>query len=59
MHSPTLKIQGARFIVTVDPERRIIQDGALLVEGQRITRIGKTAELRDVAADQVMPVTWW
>ena len=32
----TLKIDGARFIVTVDPERRIIQDGSILIEGQRI-----------------------
>ena len=34
----TLKIDGARFIVTVDPERRIIQDGSILIEGQRIGR---------------------
>ncbi len=54
MDSSSLKIEGARFIVTVDPERRIIQDGAILVEGQRITRVGKTAELQDVAADQVI-----
>jgi cytosine/adenosine deaminase-related metal-dependent hydrolase len=50
----TLKIEGARFVVTVDPERRIIRDGAMLIEDQRITRVGKTAELRHVAADQVI-----
>ena len=50
----TLKIEGARFLVTVDPERRIITDGAILIEGQRITRVGKTAELADVAADRVI-----
>lgn len=50
----TLKIDHARFIITVDPERRIIQDGALLVEDQRITRIGKAAELQDVTADRVI-----
>jgi cytosine/adenosine deaminase-related metal-dependent hydrolase len=50
----TLKIEGARFMVTVDPERRIIRDGAMLIEDQRITRVGKTAELRHVAADQVI-----
>ena len=50
----TLKIDHARFIITVDPERRIIQDGALLVEDQRISRIGKAAELRDVTADRVI-----
>ena len=50
----TLKIEGARFMVTVDPERRIIRDGAMLIEDQRITRVGKTAELRQVIADQVI-----
>jgi cytosine/adenosine deaminase-related metal-dependent hydrolase len=50
----TLKIEGARFMVTIDPERRIIRDGAMLIEDQRITRVGKTAELRHVAADQVI-----
>jgi cytosine/adenosine deaminase-related metal-dependent hydrolase len=50
----TLKIEGARFVVTVDPERRIIRDGAMLIEDQRITRVGKTAELRHVTADQVI-----
>jgi cytosine/adenosine deaminase-related metal-dependent hydrolase len=41
-------------MVTVDPERRIIRDGAMLIEDQRITRVGKTAELRHVIADQVI-----
>jgi 5-methylthioadenosine/S-adenosylhomocysteine deaminase len=50
----TLKIEGARFVITVDPERRIIRDGAILIDGQRITRVGKTAELRQVTADQVI-----
>ena len=54
MPNPTLKIQDARFIVTVDPERRIIRDGSLLIEGQRIRRVGKAAELADVAADRVI-----
>lgn len=50
----TLKIDGARFVITVDPERRIIRDGAILIDGQRITRVGKSAELRQVPADQVI-----
>ncbi len=54
MAQTTLKIEGARFLVTVDPDRRIIQDGALLIEGQRLTRLGKTADLRDVSADRVI-----
>ena len=42
-----LKIDGARFIVTVDPERCIIRDGSILIEGQRIVRL---AEHRDIRA---------
>ena len=54
MQHTTVKIEGARFIVTVDPERRIIQDGTIVIDGQRISRVGKTADLRDVAADEVI-----
>jgi len=32
----------------------MIQDGSLLIEGQRITRLGKTADLAGVAADRVI-----
>ena len=32
----TIKIQGARFIITMDPQRRIIADGSLIIQGQRI-----------------------
>jgi 5-methylthioadenosine/S-adenosylhomocysteine deaminase len=54
MQAQTLKIAGARYVVTMDGTRRVIQDGAILIEGQRIARIGKTAELQAVAADQVI-----
>ena len=50
----TLKLEGARFILTVDPERRIIRDGSVLIEGQRITMVGKASELGDVEADRVI-----
>ena len=50
----TLKIDGARFIVTVDPERRIIQDGSILIEGQRIVQVGKATALQSVTADRVI-----
>jgi 5-methylthioadenosine/S-adenosylhomocysteine deaminase len=50
----TIKIEAAQFVVTVDPERRIIRDGAILIEGQRIARVGKSAELRQETADQVI-----
>ena len=54
MQNATLKIEGARFVVTVDPERRIIQNGSILIEGQRLVNIGKAAELRPIAADRVI-----
>jgi 5-methylthioadenosine/S-adenosylhomocysteine deaminase len=54
MPGQTLKIEGARFLITMDASRRIIQDGSLLIEGQRITRVGKVADLANLPADQVI-----
>ena len=36
----TLKIHGARFVLTVDEERRIIENGSILVEGQARENVG-------------------
>ena len=57
MSNGTIKIDGARFLLTLDPERRIIQDASILIEGQRITRVGKASELRGVEADRVIDAT--
>ena len=54
MQQKTLKIENALFILTVDPQRRIIRDGSILIQGQRIVRVGKAAEMADVAADRVI-----
>ena len=54
MAETTLKIHGARYIMTLDPERRIIQDGSIIVEGQRIVQVGKAADLEAVKADRVI-----
>ena len=54
MAETRLKIQGARYIMTLDPERRIIQDGSIIVEGQRILQVGKAAEMESVTADRVI-----
>ena len=51
---PTTKITNAQFIVTMNPGRRIISDGALLLEDDRITLVGKNSELESVAADRVI-----
>jgi cytosine/adenosine deaminase-related metal-dependent hydrolase len=54
MPAPSLKIDNARFVITVDGQRRIIRDGSVLVEGGRIARVGKAAELGDARADRVI-----
>jgi 5-methylthioadenosine/S-adenosylhomocysteine deaminase len=54
MADPTVKIDHARYVLTLDRERRIIQDGALLIERGRISRVGKAAELAGVRADRVI-----
>ena len=51
---PTLKIENARFVLTLDEERRIVADGAIVVEGSRISRVGKSADLLDVPADRII-----
>ena len=54
MPETSLKIESARYVITMDGERRIIRDGAVLIEGSRIARVGKSAELADIAADRVI-----
>jgi cytosine/adenosine deaminase-related metal-dependent hydrolase len=50
----SLKIEDAAFAVTVDSQRRIIADASILIEGQRIARIGKADELREVSAERTI-----
>ena len=54
MESGRLKLEGARFIVTMDGDRRIIRDGSVVVEGQRIVEVGKAEELRETPADRTI-----
>ena len=54
MPDPTLKIEGARYVITMDGERRIIRDGGVLIEGSRIARVGKDTELVGLPADRVI-----
>ncbi|MGH7350000.1 MAG: amidohydrolase family protein, partial [Candidatus Rokuibacteriota bacterium] len=54
MAEQSLKIDHARYVLTLDGQRRIIQDGAILVEGGRISRVGKAAELQDARADRTI-----
>ena len=54
MPDASLRIENARYIITMDDERRIIRDGAVVIEGSRIAQVGKSADLADVAADRVI-----
>jgi cytosine/adenosine deaminase-related metal-dependent hydrolase len=51
---PSIKIDNARYLVTVDPQRRIVQGGSVLIEDGRIRQIGKAAELAGARADRVI-----
>jgi 5-methylthioadenosine/S-adenosylhomocysteine deaminase len=53
----SLKIEGVSFIVTVDPGRRVIQDGSVVVQGQRITHVGKADALRNMPAERTIDAT--
>jgi len=50
----SLKIENAAYVVTVDAERRVIADASLLIDGQRITHVGKADELHNIAADRTI-----
>ena len=50
----TLKIDGVRYIVTMDPERRIVAGGSVVITGNKISHVGKSADLSAVAADRTI-----
>jgi cytosine/adenosine deaminase-related metal-dependent hydrolase len=52
--SRSLKIDGARYVVTVDDQRRVIADGSVVIEGNRITHVGKADDLRQVQVEQTV-----
>jgi cytosine/adenosine deaminase-related metal-dependent hydrolase len=54
MPTPSLRIDNARYLLTLDRERRIIAGGSILVEHGRIARVGKAAELAGAPADRVI-----
>jgi cytosine/adenosine deaminase-related metal-dependent hydrolase len=57
MTGPSLKVAGAAFAITVDAERRILRDATIVVDGQRITHVGRTDALQDVPAERVIDAT--
>jgi cytosine/adenosine deaminase-related metal-dependent hydrolase len=51
---PRLIIANIDYLVTVDPIRRIIPDGALIIQDGRIAAVGKTAEFPSNPGDDVI-----
>ncbi len=49
-----VKIANARYIITMDEARRIISDGSIILEDDRITHVGKAADLANAPVDQVI-----
>jgi cytosine/adenosine deaminase-related metal-dependent hydrolase len=45
-------VHGARLVVTMDDARTRIPDGAVLIEDDRIERVGRTADLAELPADR-------
>jgi 5-methylthioadenosine/S-adenosylhomocysteine deaminase len=41
-----LLITGAEWVITMDPDRRLIRDGAVAIVKDRILAVGKTADLK-------------
>src|SRR2546426_2449692 len=54
MPTPSLRIDNARYLLTLDRERRIVAGGSVLVENGRISRVGKASELAAAPADRVI-----
>ena len=49
----TILIKNADWLVTMDADRRILQDGAVAIQDDRITAVGKTDEVsKGFQADQ-------
>ncbi|MCY4651611.1 MAG: amidohydrolase family protein, partial [Dehalococcoidia bacterium] len=54
MTQPSIKIEHALYALTMDADRRILGDASILIEGDTITRVGKSSDLSDVVADQTL-----
>ena len=54
MAVPSIKIENALYALTMDADRRILTDAAILIEGGAIARVGKTSDLADVSADRTI-----
>ena len=56
MATSSLKIDNARYIVTVDAERRIIEHGSIVIAEGRVVRVGKAAELETFTRNYALTI---
>src|SRR5262249_21576801 len=49
-----LVVRNIDYVITVDPSRRIIRDGALIIQEGRIAGVGKNNELAAAPGDDVI-----
>lgn len=53
-----LKIEGARYAISVDSQRRVLEDATVVVgQDGRISHVGKATELTDVGAARTIDAT--
>ena len=50
----SLKIENCDYALTLDDERRILTDAAIIVSGNTISAVGKTADLEDQVAEEII-----
>jgi 5-methylthioadenosine/S-adenosylhomocysteine deaminase len=54
----SLKIEGARYAISVDSQRRVLEDATVVVgQDGRISHVGKVAELANVGAARTIDAT--
>lgn len=54
----SILVKNADYIITLDKDRRIIKNGSIIIENDRILKIGKTSELeKEYKADSVIDAT--
>ena len=51
---PSTKIDNLAYALTMDAERRIISDAAILIRGDSIAAVGKAADMRGTTADETI-----
>ncbi|MCQ3804202.1 MAG: amidohydrolase family protein [bacterium] len=57
MTAPSIKIDKAQYVITVDDRRRIIRNGSVVIRDGQVTHVGKADDLHHVRADRVIDAT--